>query len=69
MLGSTFIENLMKAVARFDFAILVLTPDDIVQSRSKELAGPRDNVIFELGLFMGNLGAIERSFCSSRVPT
>lgn len=60
-LGSTSIESLMAAVSRFDFAVLVLTPDDFTQSRSLELASPRDNVIFELGLFMGKLGR-DRTF-------
>jgi hypothetical protein len=60
-LGTTFIETLTNALSRFDFAVLVLTPDDLVQSRSTEVFGPRDNVIFELGLFMGRLGR-ERTF-------
>ncbi len=55
-LGETFIETLANALPRFDFAILVLTPDDLVNSRNTEKLGPRDNVIFELGLFMGRLG-------------
>lgn len=54
--GKTFIERLVEAVAQFDFALLVLTADDVVQSRAAELFGPRDNVLFELGLFMGRLG-------------
>jgi hypothetical protein len=54
--GSTFIETLVNALPRFDFAILVLTPDDLVSSRQVATFGPRDNVIFELGLFMGRLG-------------
>src|SRR3712207_8203503 len=37
-------------------SVLVLTPDDLVQSRSADLSGPRDNIVFELGLFMGRLG-------------
>src|SRR5262245_46616522 len=57
-LGSTFIETLINALPRFDFAILVLTPDDLVNSREVEAFGPRDNVIFELGLFMGRLGRL-----------
>jgi len=52
-LGYTAIESLTVALSRFDFAVLVLTPDDVVQSRSIDRPGPRDNVIFELGLFMG----------------
>ena len=59
--GRTFIENLIAALSHFDFAVLVLTPDDIMQSRSIELSSPRDNVIFELGLFMGALGR-DRTF-------
>lgn len=39
-----------------DFAVLVLTPDDTVTSRRLEQPAPRDNCIFELGLFMGALG-------------
>jgi predicted nucleotide-binding protein len=33
------------------FAVLVVTPVDVIISREKE-AGPRDNVLFELRLFM-----------------
>lgn len=54
--GSTFIETLVNSVPRFDFAILVLTADDLVTSRNNESFSPRDNVIFELGLFMGTIG-------------
>ncbi|MEP7108024.1 MAG: TIR domain-containing protein [Ferruginibacter sp.] len=55
-LGKTFIETLLDSAFRFDFAILVLTSDDLINSRNSENFGPRDNVIFELGLFMGILG-------------
>ena len=54
--GKTFIEALLDALPRFDYAILILTPDDLVTERNIETFGPRDNVIFELGLFMGRLG-------------
>jgi hypothetical protein len=59
--GGTTIETLISAAPKFDFAILVLTPDDFVKSRNSVAWGPRDNVIFELGLFMGRLGR-ERTF-------
>lgn len=55
------LETLVKSLDKFDFAILVLTEDDITISRSTEQNSPRDNVIFELGLFIGGLG-IERTF-------
>jgi hypothetical protein len=54
--GKTFIESLVDSLPRFDFAVLVLTPDDLVKSRGSETFSPRDNVVFELGLFMGQLG-------------
>jgi hypothetical protein len=60
-LGQTFVESLIRALSRFDFAVVVLTPDDLVHSRSTDVFGPRDNVIFELGLFMGRLGR-DRTF-------
>lgn len=55
-LSATYIESLEKIADEADFAILVLTPDDVTTSRKKEKLSPRDNVIFELGLFMGALG-------------
>ena len=60
-LGRTYIESLISAVSRFDFAALVLTPDDQMVVRNDETLGPRDNIIFELGLFMGRLGR-DRTF-------
>lgn len=55
-LSATYIESLEKIADASDFAILVLTPDDVTTSRQKRKLSPRDNVIFELGLFMGALG-------------
>ena len=54
--GNTFIDTLINALPRFDFAILVLTPDDLSTSRDVQTFSPRDNVLFEIGLFMGRLG-------------
>ena len=50
------IEALVNQAQSSDFAILVLTPDDWTRSRGKGINTPRDNVIFELGLFMGTIG-------------
>lgn len=50
------LEALVNAIEHFDFAILALTPDDLTISRSSEQQSPRDNVLFELGLFVGGLG-------------
>lgn len=50
------IEALVTQARSSDFALLVLTPDDLVRYRGKKVNAPRDNVIFELGLFMGAIG-------------
>jgi predicted nucleotide-binding protein len=44
---------LEQAAQSSDFAVLVFTADDSLRSRGKKHAAPRDNVVFELGLFMG----------------
>jgi CRP/FNR family transcriptional regulator, cyclic AMP receptor protein len=49
-------EDLEQELETADFAIAVVTGDDVVRSRKKQARVPRDNVIFELGLFMGQLG-------------
>lgn len=45
----------------YEFAILVVTPDDLVQKRSDTAHAPRDNLVFEIGMSMGSLGR-ERTF-------
>lgn len=61
-LGEANLSSLLKFVSVFDFAILVLSDDDLVRSRGwLRKPAPRDNVVFELGLFMGALGK-RRSF-------
>jgi CAP12/Pycsar effector protein, TIR domain len=54
-LGFTTLESLVIALDTADFAVLVLTPDDLILSRGTLALCPRDNVMFELGLFMGRL--------------
>ena len=51
--GKFTLESLEEHSRRSDFAAMVFAPDDVIFSRGKRQAGPRDNVIFELGLFMG----------------
>ena len=51
-----YLESLVNALNLADFAVLVLTPDDVTESRGEDRDSPRDNVIFELGLFIGRLG-------------
>ncbi len=56
LLGNITLEALLTFSYRFDFAILVLTPDDTIVSRADQTKSPRDNVLFELGVFMSSLG-------------
>lgn len=60
-LGHGNLESLIKKSKQFDFAILVATCDDKIICRGTESWAPRDNVILELGLFLGVLGA-KRTF-------
>jgi predicted nucleotide-binding protein len=54
--GGYSLEALEKAVSESDFAIAIAQPDDIIESRGSRQPTLRDNVLFELGLFMGKLG-------------
>ncbi|MCP1516924.1 putative nucleotide-binding protein [Pseudomonas migulae] len=50
------LQTLEDEVDNSDFAIAIAHADDFVAVRENEWPAPRDNVIFELGLFMGRLG-------------
>jgi hypothetical protein len=76
--GSVFSMNknaldcLVNASRKYEYGILVATKDDIVKSRRKVRAAPRDNVMFEMGMFLGSLG-LTRAFLlveeESKLPT
>lgn len=50
------LESLLAEIERSDFGIFVLAPDDFAQVREQPVRIARDNVLFELGLFIGRLG-------------
>ncbi|WP_225768526.1 TIR domain-containing protein [Inquilinus sp. Marseille-Q2685] len=54
--ASYTIEALEAMIEDSDFAVAIAHADDLTESRGKDWPSPRDNVIFELGLFMGRLG-------------
>ncbi|ASY56644.1 hypothetical protein SS05631_c17110 [Sinorhizobium sp. CCBAU 05631] len=54
-------ESLSDRLAAMDFAIAIFSPDDEVVSRGEQKLAPRDNTVFELGLFAGAIGR-DRSF-------
>ena len=74
-LGQTTMEGLEAALARNSFAALVATGDDKTVSRGRAKISPRDNIIFEFGLFAGRLGRarafllVPDDVSSLRLPT
>ncbi len=65
-LSETAIESLETVANEVDFAVVVMTPDDVTYTRRKKEATPRDNLVFELGLFIGALGR-ERAIVVRRI--
>lgn len=59
--SSFTLKDLVTGLQNFDFAIFIFQPDDVVTMREQSMRAVRDNVIFELGLFMGRLG-LQRCF-------
>jgi hypothetical protein len=51
------LNDLLKQASKSDFAAFVLSADDVTRLRGKEHTTARDNVVLELGLFAGALGA------------
>jgi hypothetical protein len=69
------LEKLTAALPTFDFGIFVFSADDLVSLRNDTMRAVRDNVIFEMGLFVGNLGrhrtffVVPRGTEDLRIPT
>ncbi|OBQ46464.1 TIR domain-containing protein [Halodesulfovibrio spirochaetisodalis] len=63
-LSSNALDDLTTTAKHVDFAVFIFTPEDITNIRSAEHHTVRDNVIFELGLFIGSIGK-ERCFTVS----
>ncbi len=60
-LSSSTIEDLVEKSSTVDFALFIFAPDDVALIRDEKQHIVRDNVVFELGLFVGAIGK-ERSF-------
>lgn len=54
-LNESYLETLLKIPNVYDFAVLIATKDDKLKTRKKLFDAPRDNVIFEFGIFLGKL--------------
>lgn len=61
-INQNFLSDLLKATLQFDFGILLGTNDDKVEFRGQVMLQPRDNILFELGLFTGRLGTSKCAF-------
>lgn len=59
--GGITLLSLLQAVKSSDFAALVVDADDSTETRGVTRSTTRDNVVFEMGLFLGHLG-VERCF-------
>jgi hypothetical protein len=59
------LESLADALFETDFGVFVFAPNDVTSMRGQERATVRDNVVFELGMFVGRLG---RERCFILVP-
>jgi hypothetical protein len=68
-LSSLLVHQLLEATRRHDYAIFVLADDDLAIVRGEVQRITRDNVLFELGIFMATVG-LERTFLmvSSAAP-
>jgi Predicted nucleotide-binding protein containing TIR-like domain len=60
-LSSSTIDDLVEKSSTIDFALFIFSPDDISTIRNRSEHVVRDNVIFEMGLFIGAIGK-SRSF-------
>ncbi len=54
--GIFSLEALLNILPKIEAALFISTPDDETKYRGKIKPQPRDNIIFEFGLFMGKLG-------------
>ncbi len=55
--SKTALTSLLAGLHSFDGAVFVFSPDDTTAIRGREQPTVRDNVLFELGLFIGRLGS------------
>ncbi|MEO6393285.1 MAG: TIR domain-containing protein [Pyrinomonadaceae bacterium] len=54
--GEFGLETLIKITQKIHGAVIISTPDDKVWYRGSESLAPRDNVLFEMGLFIKAMG-------------
>jgi hypothetical protein len=55
-LTKSYLESLLDALEDTEFGLFIFGHDDMIKIRGTEVPTARDNVVFELGLFIGRLG-------------
>lgn len=65
-IGDSILDALIKVSKAYDFALLLFGQDDCTMMGGVEMPAVRDNVIFELGLFMGHMGTDRAFWLSAR---
>lgn len=70
--NESFMETLVKSASLFDFGIMIFSADDKAVVRDIKYMEPRDNILFEYGLFLGRVG-LDRAFVirdkDAKIPT
>lgn len=70
--NESFLETLVKSASLFDFGFMVFSADDTGTIRNEHFETPRDNILFEYGLFLGRVG-LDRAFIiaeeNAKIPT
>lgn len=67
-LGNYTSESLRNICKQMDAAILIFHEDDLIWYRNSYALKPRDNVIYEYGLFEGHLGPKRTIICRRGKP-
>lgn len=67
-LGNYVAESLRNICKQVDAAILIFHEDDLVWYRNDYALKPRDNVVYEYGLFEGHLGPKRTIICRRGKP-
>lgn len=70
--NESFLDTLVKSASLFDFGFMVFSADDESVVRDENFETPRDNILFEYGLFLGRVG-LDRAFVIAentvKIPT
>ena len=56
-LSKSYLEALLDALDDTEFGLFIFNADDVTKIRGTETRTARDNVVFELGLFIGRLAS------------